>query len=331
MTQRVLDPHIARMPAPGTPMTTSRGAVTIGVPVFNGERHIAQTLDSLLAQDYPCFEVVVADNASTDRTLEIVESIASMDERVRVVRRDRNIGGAANYSDLARRASTPYFKWASADDLCAPTFLSQCVAALEANPSAVLANPKTLLIDAESEVICPWDADLHIVHPDVAVRFREFILRRTYANPIFGVIRTAALHGTALVLPYPSSDFVTLVELLLRGDFVSVPAPLFLRRWSPTSPGEHSRASKSHIADWYKPGSRPSAVPPAVRQYWDFQRAIARAPVGTRDRMRAVMSCWGAVALRQVNRRAGIHTFPEEPDWEGLRPTLTAAEVRSRE
>lgn len=297
----------------------SGATVTIGLPVFNGEKHLAQTLDSLLAQDYGDLRIVIADNASTDRTLAIARSYVDDDiDRVRLVCRPRNIGAAANYSDLARRATTPYFKWASADDLCGPGFLTECVRALESQPRAALAFPRGALIDDAGRVVTAWDSELHIVSPDPAVRLRDFMLRRLYANPLFGVIRTRFLQQTSLIRPYPTSDNLTMVELLLQGDFVRTESTLFYRRRSGSSPTPHGDMTRSHLAEWYHPG-RPLAVTDYERRLrWDIQKAIARSKLSLRDRSRATLYCWGGHGLRWLNHKAGVRLIPAGPNWRAL-------------
>ena len=76
--------------------------VSIGVPVYNGERFLALTLDSLLAQTYRDFEIIIGDNASIDRTEEIGRTYAAKDPRVRYVRHEHNLGLARNYMQPAR-------------------------------------------------------------------------------------------------------------------------------------------------------------------------------------------------------------------------------------
>jgi glycosyltransferase involved in cell wall biosynthesis len=79
-------------------------AVTLALPVFNGERHLATTLDSLLAQDFDDFELLISDNGSTDRTAEIVRSYAADDARIVFEPHDVNRGAIWNYNHLVARA-----------------------------------------------------------------------------------------------------------------------------------------------------------------------------------------------------------------------------------
>ena len=115
-----------------------RPTVSIGLPVHNGATFLAEAIESILAQTFPGFELVISDNASTDRTPEICRSYAAADGRIRYYRQETNIGAAQNYNVVFQRSSGKYFKWAAHDDLIRPTFLARCVAALEADPEAVL-------------------------------------------------------------------------------------------------------------------------------------------------------------------------------------------------
>src|SRR5713101_1663534 len=130
-------------------MTLRRGRsrVSIGVPVYNGERYLGAALDSLLTQTYEDFELVICDNASTDRSGEIAQSYAAKDKRVRYARNQKNLGAARNYRRTFELSSGAYFRWAPADDLSGPELLARCVEILDREPSVVLVNPKTSFID----------------------------------------------------------------------------------------------------------------------------------------------------------------------------------------
>src|SRR5687768_11755331 len=112
-------------------------SVSVGMPVFNGERFIEAALDSVLAQNYGDLEVVISDNASTDDTEEICRSYAAKDDRVRYFRNRINYGIAFNFNNVFRLSSGRYFKWAASDDVCAPDFLSRCVEILDRDASIV--------------------------------------------------------------------------------------------------------------------------------------------------------------------------------------------------
>ena len=102
--------------------------VSVGLPVYNGERFLAQAIDSVLQQTHSDLELVISDNASTDRTEEICRSYTTQDSRVRYFRSSANIGACRNFSRVFELSRAPYFKWACYDDICVPGFLEKCVA-----------------------------------------------------------------------------------------------------------------------------------------------------------------------------------------------------------
>ena len=117
-------------------MTGARPLVSIGLPVFNGERYLARALGSLLAQDYAPIEIVASDNGSTDRTPDILDDFARRDARLRVTRSPENHGAYWNVRRTLDLASGEYFMWAACDDLWDPGFVSAIAARLDAAPRA---------------------------------------------------------------------------------------------------------------------------------------------------------------------------------------------------
>jgi glycosyltransferase involved in cell wall biosynthesis len=104
------------------------------MPVFNGETCIRKALDSLFAQTFGDFELIISDNASTDATGKICLECASRDSRIRYVRQRENIGVRANYKFVLDTASAEYFMWAAVDDIRSPDFLEANVSFLDGNP-----------------------------------------------------------------------------------------------------------------------------------------------------------------------------------------------------
>jgi len=203
--------------------------VAIGVPVYNGAKRLPQTLDSLLAQTFSNFEILISDNGSTDDTPAICAGYAARDPRVRYVRQPTNLGLPNNWNFVAREARCKYFKWASSNDLLAPNMLADCVETLETDASAVLAFGHTALVGADGERYGQYEGDFAILEDAPSVRFRrgqEIAMN----NAINGVVRHSALLRTGLIRPYPASDYVLMAELALQGKFVLLPDTLFFRR-----------------------------------------------------------------------------------------------------
>src|SRR5438309_7346789 len=120
--------------------------VTIGLPVFNGEAFLGQAIDSILAQTYTDFELIISDNCSTDGTAVICQSYLRAHPQVRYVRQPVNVGAAENFNRLVALSSGKYFKWAAHDDVLAPRFLEECVRTLEEDAGVVLAWARTQII-----------------------------------------------------------------------------------------------------------------------------------------------------------------------------------------
>ena len=132
----------------------SNRPLTIGLPVYNGEPFLGEALDSILGQTYGEFTLIVSDNASTDRSVEIVQRFADDDDRVVLLRSETNMGAAWNLNHVFEQCQTPYFKWAAADDLLAPTCIERLIEVLENSPSSVVAAyPLTQIIDADGKAI----------------------------------------------------------------------------------------------------------------------------------------------------------------------------------
>jgi glycosyltransferase involved in cell wall biosynthesis len=91
--------------------------VSIGLPVFNGESFLEESLNSLLGQTYKDFELIISDNASTDSTADIIARYKALDPRIRYVRQPRNIGASENFLFVLSQARSELFMWASHDDI----------------------------------------------------------------------------------------------------------------------------------------------------------------------------------------------------------------------
>ena len=109
--------------------------LSVGLPIYNSEKYLAEAIEALLGQTYADFELIISDNASTDGTPDICHHYESLDSRVRYFRQPRNIGLAPNHNFVADQARGEYFKWAAGDDLYGRDLLARCVAALDEYPA----------------------------------------------------------------------------------------------------------------------------------------------------------------------------------------------------
>ncbi len=134
-------------------MVSSKSFVSIGLPVYNGERYLRQALDSLLAQDYGTFKLIISDNASTDATPQICREYASTDPRICYFRNESKVEVFANFGLVLERAQGDYFMWAAADDTWLPTFVGALAAELDRDPEAAVAMCATKRIREDGTLV----------------------------------------------------------------------------------------------------------------------------------------------------------------------------------
>jgi glycosyltransferase involved in cell wall biosynthesis len=289
-------------------MTRDSPRLTVGLPLYNAERYVESAVESILGQTYHDFELLIADNASTDRTQTICRELCRRDRRVRYVRHTENIGVAPNHNFTVEAANGKLFRWAADDDLIEPTALEKCVALLdESGLDTVLAFPRTEIIGENGEHVGRW-AEQGAVNQDTPdERLRALLehprghLRAGFLPPSYGVIRTSALRSTGLLRYYYSSDQVLIVELVLRGKFAEVPEFLYLRRQHPGQSGGWSTNTELQRNIWTYPGFRgyPMTRTRVMKGYVD---AVLDAPLTSGERRRCLAAV-GAALFRNGTAR----------------------------
>ena len=206
--------------------------VSVGMPVYNAERYLCDAIDSVLAQTYADFELIISDNGSTDGTEDICRSYEARDKRVRYISSATNRGISWNFNRVVHLAAGEYFRWQCYDDMCRPQLLERCVEVLDCRPDVVLAFGQTLLRD-EGGADTPYDEGLSLTSPSPYIRFKQFLWHYRYGalcNVLYGLMRTSVLRQTRLIARFVDSDVVLIGDLALRGAFHEIPEPLFVRR-----------------------------------------------------------------------------------------------------
>jgi glycosyltransferase involved in cell wall biosynthesis len=204
--------------------------VSIGVPVYNEEKFVRETLDSLLSQDYENLEIVICDNASTDRTSEICKEAIKRDSRVRYFRAETNKGAIENFNSVFQHSKGEYFMWAGAHDLWDSKFISRAVALLQSDPSVILAYSETMLIDNEGRRVMKVPDEMDTRDMSSVSRYLKFISTVHWCNMIHGLIRRDAISNSNLLRSVWGPDLLFLAELSLQGEFAQIPEILFYRR-----------------------------------------------------------------------------------------------------
>jgi glycosyltransferase involved in cell wall biosynthesis len=203
--------------------------VSIGLPIRNEERYLAETLDGLLAQDYETFEIIISDNASSDSTREICLAYAARDGRISYHRQATDRGARFNFNETFLLSSGQYFTWASGHDRRAPSAIRECVEVLERRRDIVLVYPRTRIQQYGGGLVDVDDDHLDTAGLATRRRLEATIREIDRCNAIHGVIRSEALRRTRLFGRSLGSDNVLLAELSVLGAFRQLEAPLFIR------------------------------------------------------------------------------------------------------
>jgi len=269
-------------------MVNTNPVLSIGLPIYNGEDFVDQALESLLAQTFQDFEIIISDNASSDRTPEICQTYAAKDNRITYHRSPKNLGAAWNYNRAFELSTGKYFKWAAHDDLCDPSYFQKCIDILEQDDTIALCYANTTVINPTGEPTGQYTEDLHLQSPNPSQRYQQFHqrFRRKYkCNAVFGIMPRATLEKTALIGHYEASDITLLGELALRGKLTEIPEHLFYRRDHPQMSGRANPTATS-IAAWFDPNNQQKLVLPMHRLLQEHIRAVSRTPMGPLEKVK---------------------------------------------
>jgi glycosyltransferase involved in cell wall biosynthesis len=312
---------------------SARPRLSVGLPVYNGQRYLADAIDSLLSQSFEDFELIISDNASNDSTADICQRYARQDSRVRYIRQTRNIGLSPNHNFVVDESRGEFFKWAACDDLYGRDLLLRCVEALDAYPHVVLAHSWTAAIDDAGNVTQAYKYPLATDSPSAPERLRSFLfgssglfessktgsrrLVRMDNNGIlracdeYGVIRTDVLRKVGPHDSYHHEDRIVVGELLLHGPFYETPDWLYFRR------DHEGRAYKSKLRDRcaiLDPRRANRLRHPTARlmaEYlWGYVAAIRRAPLSPEDRSACYRELTHWIADRAVSSVLPRHLEP---------------------
>jgi glycosyltransferase involved in cell wall biosynthesis len=280
----------------------TRPQVSIGLPVYNGENFVAEAIESVLAQTFADWELIISDNASTDRTGEICRAYAGRDERICYVRADVNRGVAWNFNRVFELARGEYFKWMAHDDLNASTQLERLVEVLDRDGSIVLASFQSAVIDGAGELIVaddPGQGDSELAGAPPAKeaarrrntssrqpwrRYRGVLLDSIRCYEVFGLMRTDVIRRTRLHGLYRGSEKVFLAEMALHARFSEVPELLFFSRWHDARYSSNTSAQAQQLH--FNPrASRRLVLPFQFRCSLEYLQVIFRAPLSPWQRL----------------------------------------------
>lgn len=206
----------------------SEPKISIGLPVYNGERVIRKALDSLLRQTFVDFELIISDNASTDSTQTICEEYAKKDSRIRYFHHTKNMGAIWNYRFVLQEAKYNYFHWAAVDDLWHPDFLQKNIQILESNQNVVGSIGKVMFYEKITDNL----DDLIKYSKNNSMKYQHALsaygtyekkiriyLKLRQSSAVYGLYRTEKLRKCISHNEYISWDFALVLNILKYGDF----------------------------------------------------------------------------------------------------------------
>lgn len=203
--------------------------VTIGLPVYNGEKLLPRSLEALLSQEFTDFELLISDNGSLDNTEAICSKYCDKDPRVRYYRYARNMGLGRSLGRLAEMARGQYFIFAFHNDIFSKEYISSCVDVLDSDPSTVLCYSGAHLIDDDGNMLSDITDAFKIDQDNVIERYASMLLNLNLCNCFHGLVRTEELQSVIPFETCAASDVLLLSKLILKGKFHQIDSPLFFR------------------------------------------------------------------------------------------------------
>ncbi len=211
--------------------------VGIGMTLHNNAKYLREALDSLLAQEYREFRLILIDDASSDETPSIIDEYAARDDRIVAVCNPSRLAMVRTWQrafEVVRREcpEAEYFAWASDHDVWHPKWLGTLVEELDAHRTAVLAYPLTQLVDEQNVQLprLPIRFDTRgLADTDTRLRhvFREL---RGAGSIVYGLYRTDAIERADVFRPVIAPDRLLIAELAFQGELLQVSKELWFRR-----------------------------------------------------------------------------------------------------
>ena len=203
--------------------------VSIGLPVYNGEKTITRTIDSILSQTILNFKLVISDDGSTDSTPKICREYEQKDSRIKYIQQKKNKGWITNWTFLAENSDTKYFVWISDDDYWEPQFLEKNIEVLETNPKIVGSISNVQLVGPNIKNYYPNQKEINSIESNfkfILVRsingsYKEKIknvLDFNWVINLYSIFRTDALKKSIIHERFVSWDFALILNIIKFGE-----------------------------------------------------------------------------------------------------------------
>jgi len=213
--------------------------ISIGLPVYNGERFLRSKIDSILNQTYTNFELVISDNASTDQTQKICEEYVKKDNRIKYFRQEKNFGVTWNFEFVLKKSNNDYFMWTGVDDVLLPEFIEKNIQTLEKNKKCVASISKINSYQPDDEIIQIDKNDLEysefikkirnyirprIIFPiegDFQTKARSY-LKKSSCQVIYSVFKSDIIKKSIIAESFLGHDWAIFLNVLKYGDLAVI-------------------------------------------------------------------------------------------------------------
>lgn len=208
-------------------MKNTKVKLTIGIPVYNGENTIKRALDSVLAQTYTNYEIIISDNGSTDSTSEICSQYKQKDKRIKYIRKNKTVGWIWNFISLLDQSKTEYFVWIAADDYWDSKFVEKNLEILESKQNIVgsISDVKLVGNNIKKYYSNPSDYNSNyskwkFVCPNIGTYEKkvENVFEFNWIINIHSIFRTEILKKSIIRKVFASWDFAIILKIIKFGD-----------------------------------------------------------------------------------------------------------------
>lgn len=216
-------------------MNDKNPLVTIGIPVFNGEKLLKKRMESILNQTYQNFEIIISDNASTDNTSEICKEFLENNEKIHYFKQEKNFGYVNNFNYLIKEARGKYFTIAAVDDTWEKRFLEKNINVLENNKEIVGSigivkyfgnnenkNEPSKITRTLKKIARKQNVDISEKHVQtVSGKFEQKVdkyLRFNQGSFVYGVYRRDAIQKNLILGPLAMWDLAFILNIIKFGD-----------------------------------------------------------------------------------------------------------------
>ncbi len=212
----------------------SNPELTIGIPVFNGEEFLNKKITSILQLGYENFELIISDNASTDKTKEISQSFLK-DKRIKYFYHEKNMGPVKNFEFILKKATGKYFMWTAVDDLILPTHIEKNVEVLKNQKIVCSASQvkyygektekfkqnkkKSLNKKIANKIVQHLSPLENIpVSEKLDSKIRKYLSIRGHHHIFYGIYRTEQIKKIFVANDFSGFDWATILNSLNFGD-----------------------------------------------------------------------------------------------------------------